>query len=355
MPRGGTSRRLQLLQQLSQRYAPQVASLFGVQTALPTSITVGRTAEGVAESSAGGGITFDRSYLKGATRKDVKGALIHELTHVAGVAYGQDRRAETMADAARAVLGPNDPNWTPSAASAKAAERLDMAYRAPGPKAGQHPGLRRARNTGAQAQSKVAAGVLSPTAAAGFSQQAVGLQQSYVNALAAIRAQAAATKGEAKSTFADIKAQRIAGTVGAEADAINRGIVGSSSDAGARSAVVAQAGTAKADAIAARNSALAQLKVQGMQAGTDLQLGLGQLATDKAAAQAELAAQRFQEDAFDTQQSNYQQLYQSILQRLLAQRGNPAGIQGAGAVLTQPGHSPGGGTPDRYHGHTTRG
>jgi len=330
MPRGGSGarvqRRLALAAQLQQKYAPQIAGLFGGQTQLATGFSVGHLTGGsAAESQYQGGVTFDADWLRNTSRKDFKGALVHELTHVYGAGYGQDKRAEHLADAARAVLGPNDPNWTPDAAAARAAERLDMGYQAPGPKAGQHPGLRRLRNTGANAQSKVAAGVLSPTAAAGFSQQAVGLQQTYINALAAIKAQAAAAKGTAKSTFADIKAQRIAGTVGAEADAIGRGIVGSSSDAGARSAVVAEAGTARADAIAARNQALAQLKVSGMQAGTDLQLGLGQLATDKAAAQAELAAQRYQNDLFDTQQSNYQKLYKSILARLLAQRGNPGG------------------------------
>lgn len=331
------SRRLQLAEQLATKYAPQIGKLFGLQTTLPTSIGISSLNGDAAQASYNGGVTFDRKFLRTTSRKDFKGALIHELTHVAGAGYGTDR-AETLADAAREVLGPNDPNWSPSAAAAKAAERLGMTYKAPGPTPGRHPGQRR-RNTGTQDQSKVAMGVLGPSAQAGYAQQALALQQSYTAALAGIKASGASTRAEAKSARADIRANRIGGTVAAEADALARGGVGSSADMVARAGVVAEAGTATADVIAARNSQLAQLKIQGMQANADYQLGLGSLATDKAAAEAELAAQRLQNDMFNTQQASYDDLYNSILKRLMGKRGNPPADDPRGNGVQVPGWS----------------
>jgi oligoendopeptidase F len=187
------------------------------------------------------------------------------------------------------------------------------------------------------AQSRVALGVLSPSQAQAFAAQGAGLQNAYATALAGIKAQGGQVRSDFQSAQADVKTQLISDVSGAEAAAQQAGVLGGSVDAANRTGAVLTAAATRQDNLATRNAALAQLRLQKLQASNDLYTGLAGLAGDRAAAEAELTAQRFQQDAYDAMQTNYHQLYQDILRRLLAKRGGGDGGNGDGGNGGQPG------------------
>ena len=326
MPRRGFIRRVE------QNYAGDIAKLFGIpQQNLTFNVVKGLTRnseDGRLAQAANGVIDIDRKFLRRGDPRDVRGALIHEMTHAMGP--GMDgKRAETFADYARYTLNKNEfSEWKPSAEVLAMAERrgTGMAGQPNGPRQGRNGGHK--RNAGTNQRSKnggylpSGAPPLGPAQSQAFTAQMAALQNSYSNALAAIRAQGGEIRGQYQSGLADIKANRIAGTAETEGAALSRGIVGSSADLGGRAAVVAEASGARVDARMARNSALSALRVSEMQAGTDYQMGIAQVAADKAAAQAELANQRFEQDMLAQQQDTYQ----SWLKKILARGKNPNGV-----------------------------
>jgi hypothetical protein len=161
------------------------------------------------------------------------------------------------------------------------------------------------------------------------------LQSQYSQQLAAIKLQAGSVRSQRVAAFADIKANRVQGAVAAEGDALSRGIVGSSADLGARAGVVAEAAGARVDARTASGTALAQLRINQMQANSDYSMGIAGVMADKAAAQAELANSRYQAGLIGEAMSSFQDLYQAALKKLLARGKNPAGVDPrAGAAPT---------------------
>lgn len=326
-------------QQILRQYLPEVAQLFGVRNPGQISIQVGNLPPKLAAEASfqEGIITLDQDFLESASRPDIRGAIIHEATHAIGVGHGKpDKRVEDLADYARYVLNPKDrPDWEPSEGVLRIAERRDdmlkpqtggSGTRNNGPRTGRGYDGRRARNTFTNAQSKTpVAPLLSPGQTAGYAQQLAALQSQYTTQRSGIKAQGGAVNAEVKSAYADIRANQIASMAEAESAAIANGVVGSSADLGARAGVDIAAGASRADAKAARNNAMMQLRLAQMQAQTDYQSGIAGVAIDKATAQAELANQQFMQDQFDALAQNYQAIYQSILQRLLGKGKRVAG------------------------------
>lgn len=338
------------LQQMLAKYQPQVAQLFGVRNRQLT-LDVQRLNNGNAAQASGetGAITFDRSFLRTADRADIRGALIHETTHALGVGYGK-AKDEALADYARYTLNRHEtPGWNPSAevlAIAKRRDDMPAGTRGNGPGTGRDG--RRKRNTGMNGMSK--APLLTPGQTQAYTSQSAAAVDAYGQAIAAIRAQGGAIRGQYKSSLADIRANRIAGAAETEGAAIERGIVGSSADLSGRAAVVADAASQRVDAQGARNAAIAGLRTDEMTAQTQLNSTLAQIQADKAAAQAELANQRFMQDMFSAQQQNYQSIYNDILKKLLGKGKNPNGTDPR-AALEGHGSPPPPAAPVGYEGY----
>ena len=345
---------------MEQNFGQRIADLFGVEYT-PVSVGVQRglgeaRGDGRAAEGLNGVVTFDKAWLRDASRRDVRGALIHETTHALGVGQRYGNNLETYADYARYMLNPKEaPYWKPSDAVLAMAERRGDVATAPNrPKDGRGPGHR--RNTGNNQRSGNGGAVpytgappLPPGQSAAFTGQMAAVQSQYTTALAAIRAQGGAVRGEFQGTMADIQAGRISGTVAAESNALQRGIVGSSADLGARAGVVANAAGQQVDARNAKLTALAGLRVSQMQAGTDYSMGIAGIQADKAAAQAELANQRFMNDMVANSMADYQKLYKDALQRILRQGKNPAGVNPlAGSVNNMNGPNYLGGPAPEY-------
>ena len=318
-------------------------------------------------STSGTSITIDPDYLRGATRQDLQGALVHELTHAyqqvpGGYTGAAGKLIEPMADYARATLT-HTPGWT---ASPEVRQLLHMApgavrrmstalangtykpgmYRRAEATVRQPNGPRQDPTTGrldqaaTNTRSKNGGFIPSGAPAIGASQsQALtqslaAAQSSYMNALADIRAKGGSIRGQYQSAVADIRTKRIGDMAAAESGAIANGIIGSSSDLTNRAGVIAGAKGSRIDARTARSEAIGALQVQKMQAGTDYQTQLANISQQKAAAEADLQAQRFQNGLMAQQQASYQDLYQAALKKLLAQGKNPHGVDPrAGAGL----------------------
>lgn len=320
------------IRRLVRQYTPEVAKLFGVD---PRSINVGvgnLSAAGRAGEASLGALTMDRGFLRTADKRDIRGAVIHEITHALGVDSKKGTRGETFADYARYRLNPQETaGWHPSEEVLRMAEkrgdRMPTNPGGQGPKTGRD--VNRRRNTRQNALSKMA--LLSPSQTAAYAAQGAAAQDAYGQAIAAIRAQGGTIRGAYTSTLGDIRAQRIAGTAEAEGAALGRGIVGSSADLGSRAGVVAEAGAARTEARATRNADLSQLRLAEMQAGTTLQSSLAQLQLEKASALAEAKIAAFQNDEFDATQN----LYRKLLAGIMAKGKNPVGADPR-APLAQP-------------------
>jgi hypothetical protein len=293
-------RRLAFVNHLVEKYGTQVADLFNLNYQAPTSVGVGKVSDGHgAESSYGGGITFDRNFLKTTSRADLRGATIHELTHVEGAGYGK-AKAETLADLARYHFNFGDPNWKPSAEVLAAAERRGVTPVAHpnGPRAGHGTG--RNRNTTVNNASHGSAGgppaPVSPGSAVNYAGQMAQTQLNYFQQLAAIKAQG----GQLRADFAMSKAQAqqaaIANMAHTEAGALDRGIVNSSIDLGQRTGVIAERTTAIQAAIAARQAGRLGLKTARLNAGNDYYTQMFQIQAAKAAEQAQNAADALKQD-----------------------------------------------------------
>lgn len=340
--------------QVARRYGPELSRLLGVPVA---SVQFRKDPGTDVASTSGTSIGLNPAWFKGANRRDAKGAIIHELTHAyQGVPGGtaSSKAIEAIADAARFKLGfgagsgyssglenrltnLNDRQFARVSEGLSEGKGLDMPNQQPGPKAGRGPG--HLRNTGANANSKAGAGAyaaLSAAQAQGFAGQAAGLEDAYTQALMAIKQARGQVKASAVTGRADVKATAISDMAATEGQASQAGILGGSTDAAARAGVLQARDTGLLDVTAQKMDALAQLRLQKFGAQTALNTGLSQLEAEKAAASAELQVQRYQAGLQAQSDANYQQLYRSALQNLIA-KGKSSG--------QDPRHAAGGGNP----------
>jgi hypothetical protein len=205
---------------------------------------------------------------------------------------------------------------------------------------------KRIRNTTANNRSKTQpptpiAPLLNPSFYAGYAQQVAGLQQNLAAAMALKRAQIQQARGTATQARFAAREQAVQDTAAAVNAALDRGILGSSIDMSNRAAVLAQLAANKAAIAADRGQAIAQAKLQGMQAIGEYYLGLGNLAAQQAAQQAELAVQQYQADLLNVATQKYSDLYKQVLNKLLQNyRGRRRDLSAAAAAGAMPGNIP---------------
>lgn len=149
-----------------------------------------------------------------------------------------------------------------------------------------------------------------------YASQVMGLQQSLAGALALARSGAGAARGQYVVDRAAAKNLRVSETVAAENSALDRNLVGSSIDLSGRATAVTDAAAAQQAALAQRNQALAAIQNQKIQAVGGFYTGLGSAQAQLAQAQAQAQIQRFQQDMFDTQTTNFAALRKAVLARL---------------------------------------
>lgn len=375
------------------RYADQISQLLGTPVPSDLRVRVMPSAQYEARYPGTGAYSLAGNVIAmpdtaGDPRRLIAYEAAHQMAAGAGV-YTQmgehgltgtkaGKASEALSGVVLQRLGLQPAGWAPNARQARFASLTPPQLRAVGqdleagtytsirdsiggtvaapnrPASGRNPGHtrnagtnQRSGNNGALPTTQPAAtAVLPPGQSAAFTQQLAALQSQYSQQLAAIKMQGGDIRAQRVSAFADIKANQIAGAVGAESSALQRGIVGSSADLGNRAGVVATAAGQRVDARSAAGSALAQLRVSQMQAGTDYSMGIAGVLADKAAAQQELANQRYQNGLIGQAISSYQDLYQAALKRLLARGKNPPGVDpraGTVAGLLRPYGDPFGG------------
>ena len=171
-------------------------------------------------------------------------------------------------------------------------------YTVNGPRAGK--GVGRQRNTLVNMASKQSGfsgvPVVSPGSAVGYGQQIGALQMGLFNTLAGLAAQRGVLQGQFQTSKADIHQTAIQGIGGAESQALQSGILGSSIDAGNRTAVRATAASSLQDAIQTRAQGILGLQQQRIQAQNQYLTGVFNVLAQKRAEQAQMANQAFLND-----------------------------------------------------------
>ena len=296
--------------------------------------------------AAGSTIGFNRETLAGMTRREAKGVLAHELSHVVTSGGGAGERVnESYADAVRARLGLGAGagyNYKPETLfgklsgsefqtlsgnlaagnySAEAVRDMARGTDGNGPTNGNNnrPNNRNRDTTvnnashGAGTPPPVSVGTAFNSAAA-MAAARMGL----AGQLSGLRADAGLVRGQYTTALGQIRANRISATGEAEADALERGIVGSSVDAQQRASAVTEAGAARVDARYQRNAALMGLRRDAMAARIGYTQSVQEIAQAKAAEQTQIAIAEFQANQFDAMQQDYQATYRDILRKLRA-------------------------------------
>jgi len=385
MPVRTRAQGLALVQRLTEKYGPQVANLFNVEYMAPD-VRVAGAGELGGDYAQGGanGTVYSRKYLRNASVSDLRGVVAHETTHALGVgASGPTKHFEALADYATYRLAPKTtPGWQPRPEVMAIAEK-----RGYNPNFGTQgdtmagPGSNRTgagsnKNTVVNAYSKKPKPPTSPTAYGsqatpppadpstygGYAAQVMGLQQRLAAAMALKKTTIGGAQAQYMLAKQQAAASQVSGVTSAESDALQRGILGSSADLGNRAGAVTDAAALRQAALADKNQAVAGAQVGAMGAVGEFYTGLGQAQFDVANAQANIAAQRYQNDAFDVLNQNYAKL-QAQWQRFLQRRGrtrtggyapNPTNFPN-GDPTQQPGPSQG---YDLYHtpglGYTPR-
>lgn len=289
-------RRLATLRKWSSRFGPQIAELFGTSAPKAT-IGLGSTDDNNPAYTTGSDVFFDPAYLKRTSRADLRGALIHELTHVAGV-KADTGRVETAADYARYTLNPREnPDWKPSEdVLAMAARRGDdvAAYTdTKGPRVGN-----RNRNSVRNNLSKATppAPLVGPGATLGYGQQSASATTSLYERLAAIKAQKGLVKAQAIQGRADAKAAGIAGVSDAVNSALDRGILRSSVDYAGRTGALAEKERMMQDVIAQKSAGMLGLGQERIAAFNDFYNTQFGIQSQRAADQSEASIQAFMND-----------------------------------------------------------
>lgn len=319
---------LDLVARLVDKYGPSIEALFP-NRASASSLTLGvDNANDSAWSDNTGssrGITFNKHFLRNASLADLRGNVIHETTHAYGVGAGKNN-IETLADYARYKLNPTEvAGWSPSAA----VQRYDANH----PNQGDNmagPGSNRTgagsnKNTTINAQSKApkpgpigalgsgVPGPADPSTYGGYASQVMGLQQRLAAAMAAKKVGIAGAQAQYMLAKQQAASGLVQGVTGAEQDALQRGILGSSADLSGRAGAVTDAAAAQQAALAGRNVAVAGEQVTAMGAVGEFYTGLGQAQFDVANAQSSQALQRYQNDLLAQGNQNYTKLQQQWL------------------------------------------
>lgn len=291
---GLIDRRLALAQRLAGKFAPKVAAFFGHGTVRPDFVEAGHVQKGaVAESFQGGGITFSKRYLRTTDRRDLRGAIIHELTHVQDTRGGAN--VENRADLARYALNPKEnPDWSPNKEVLQMARDRGVDVPQPnGPRAGRGTG--RFRNTiGNNASKKTAQ--LSPSSAAAYGGQAASSAYNLYAALAANRLAKKGYQADFAAARGDIHAAKISGIASVENSFLDRGMSGGSSDLLGRTAVATDAQAQLLAAKRERNMGIMSTKQADMDARNQYYMELYQQQLQKAAERAEAQTTAFGDD-----------------------------------------------------------
>lgn len=339
-----------LLKLFQDQYGRKLAGMVGGgQHIRSAGISFGDTAALTGDEGAvgagvfGGDITVDRTWWKGANRKDRLGFLAHELTHVAGAGQGKsEERVENLADAARYALIGNRGGWTASSTHEKIADRKGWANMA-GPGSNNVGNVNSNKNTLLNQYSKRTPGAGSsatpapadPNSYGAFASTVMGLQQQLAAAQALARAGIGSARSQAMIDRQAAQVARVEGVTGAEADAVSRGVVGGSADLAARGSAVAAAAAMRQQAMATKHAAIAEARGNQMAAVGDFYTGMGAAQADLANTQAMQNIQRFQSDAFDTMQTNFTALQKAMLRRLRSRgRARDIGKGGGGPTYT---------------------
>lgn len=219
--------------------------------------------------TSGQDVTFDRQWWNSATRKDRKGALIHELTHVAtrNQGLGGDTGSwsgnyiEKQADAVRLALnGKYGINPDTLAAARRIATQNGWLGGGgmttsgnTGPTNGND--ARRSRNTLVNNASK-AGYTVSSAGAVGYGDQLAAARYQYLSQLAALKAQGGLIRSQKLQDIAAARAAAPGNIAAVEQYNTERGMLGSSVDVQGRAGAVAQMtgdiASAKAAAAAGR-------------------------------------------------------------------------------------------------------
>jgi len=255
-----------LAQRVVRRYGADITGLVGGNLNGAT-FKFGNT--GVGETS-GQQVTFGRDWWKNADRRDRRGAIIHELTHVAtrnqglgGDAPGQSWASngiEQGADAVRyALVGAHGINRDTLGEARHIARQSGWLGDGMGTGNGGPPNGngRRKRDTLSNGASKsnYPNGYQAPVSQGSSSNAAAQLAQNrynYLSQLAALRQQVAMGRADKVQQFAASRTQRISDTADVANAAADRGLTGSSIEYQGR------AGAISAEA-QSRQAALAQL------------------------------------------------------------------------------------------------
>lgn len=177
--------------------------------------------------------------------------------------------------------------------------------------------------------------LLPPAVTYGYSAQLAGLQTQFAGALALKKAMIAQARSDATLARQQARSEAVAGMAGAVNTALDRGLLGSSIDAGNRAAVLARLGEARQGIVADRAAQVAQARLQGLQALGQFYLGAGQLAAQQGLEQAQLAIQQYQADQLGLMTQSFTDLQKKILQKL---RGRQRDLQLAAAAGAVPGN-----------------
>lgn len=281
-----------LARRVQRRYGADITGLVGGNLRGAT-FRFGNTNVG---ETTGQQVTFSRDWWNQADRRDRRGAIIHELTHVATRNQGlggddpnkawADNGIETGADAVRlALVGKHgiNPDSLPGAQRiARQSGWLgdNMGTGNGGPPNGN---VRRKRNT--LANSQYPQGYQAPVSQGSSSQSAATLAQSrytYLAQLAALRQQVQTGRADKVDAFAAARTQRVGDTAAAANAAADRGGFGSSIDYQGRAGAVAQEGLNRQAAI----SALTQTKLGAQTGALDARSSYFQTQAQVAAAMA---------------------------------------------------------------------
>lgn len=279
------------LNRVEKKYGGKIADLFGVKE-LPTNLTIGRVPGNAVAVTQGQNITFGKQYLRDASKSDIRGAMIHELTHAYEVGHGKsDQRIETLADFARYKLNKNDPGWDPSR------EVLAMAGR--GNKVGDG---NRMRNTQQNKLSKNPGGAkalpaMSPAQNAAHYAQMQALFAQYQNQLMQLKQERVGLRTGFRQARTDIRGELIGGLSDVQNSNIERGTYGGSAGYQQEIGVRAEADQARAAAKTEMLQGLAYNQIAKQGAATDYQMGLAQLQAEKLAQQQEMLAAQLERNA----------------------------------------------------------
>lgn len=170
-----------------------------------------------------------------------------------------------------------------------------------GPKAGNG---NRNRNTLRNNASKTSGypGIppLSPSGTVEFAEKLATLRGDYLTQLAQLRMDSRGARAQYRLDKANVLDARRTDLAAAANDAIERGVFGSSADIEARAGIRAEAVRALAEARSARNARVQAARQGKLLANNNYNTSVLATLADKRAAQAEAAAQSFQNDEFDS-------------------------------------------------------